>query len=624
MNQTSLGDNSLQNKLTDAGWNPTINGQGCRPLYNVSNPNGFNGNGTGCPAGTITSAFNEFDKDREQIENAGTIVIALGTNNYERSEAVFIEKAVEYIEMIKGLNSSIGNRIYWVNTYTTDGGKTERSNSIASVVRQTEVQLIDYQSAAINDPTTHSFPGNDVTHNDANGYINKVDFILSNIGPPSGSTSGPSTTGTYDPLSLTYPNFPDEDAIVAGIEATVARRSPSSPWIGLGQWIVDRSKEGNINPLFIVASGGVESGFGTSSRGRTNNNFFGIDKGNRVFSSIEAGIQYYIDIIPKYLSGEEAPVPRYKHVKNIYEYSSVHQVGGIYYPGINEEQSPAPDTGQPMPILDSLESGGMGVYVSWDITDHPNDRYDGNLYNPLAYYELNIGIINEITGLSLPVIPNLGGTSEVGCDGAATLTAGANGWDLPGGENPMVYYSQRTSGDDPAVQGYFGASNYGPGPISHCGCGPTSWSMIVSTLTGKDVKPPEVAEWASANGWQQAAEGGPCGGSNWWWADNNNDSEVKWGVTANQITLDGAANALRSGSLIILSVGDGPFTSGGHLLVMRAVTNDGKYLFADPNDYNDTRPAAANVFNRGSKSRTPLAPEDFSSTINAMWEVRAL
>ena len=77
---------------------------------------------------------------------------------------------------------------------------------------------------------------------------------------------------------------------------------------------------------------------------------------------------------------------------------------------------------------------------------------------------------------------------------------------------------------------------------------------------------------------------------------------------------------MKSGGLILISAGPGPFTSDGHLLVMRAMTSDGKYLFADPNDYNDTREEAS-VFGGESKSRTPLAAEQFMPSVKGMWAI---
>jgi len=48
--------------------------------------------------------------------------------------------------------------------------------------------------------------------------------------------------------------------------------------------------------------------------------------------------------------------------------------------------------------------------------------------------------------------------------------------------------------------------------------------------------------------------------------------------------LDKAAKTVKAGGLVIISVDPGEFTSGGHLMVIRAVTDDGKFLLADPNN----------------------------------------
>jgi hypothetical protein len=420
-------------------------------------------------------------------------------------------------------------------------------------------------------------------------------------------------------LSLTFPTFSDEAAIISGIRSEITRRYSESNWIGLEQFIFDRSREQNVNPLFIVATGGLESSFGDSDAGRNNNNYFGnkeTDRSYKYFSSPEEGIGWYIDRIPRYLSGELSN-GRYKDVKNIYEYSSIHQTGSIVYPG--EPFDPEDQDDKPGNTAD-LWDPAMGVYISWDenANNRPdvNPKYKGNTYNPLNYYRGVISIINGITGENFPDTP--GGVGE--CD---TKTAGANGWDLPGeGPNPMFYYSQRSDGTDSAVQGYFGSLNYGPGPIAHCGCGPVSWAMIVGTLKGDDsITPDIVANWASDNGFQ-IPNSSPCGGSLWWWENMGGLSETRWGVKAKSITIDQAANELRSGNLIMASAGPGPFTSGGHLLVMRAVTDDGKFLFADPNDYNDPRQEAS-VFGGNSKSRTPLSKEQLSS-IKGLWSVSKL
>jgi Mannosyl-glycoprotein endo-beta-N-acetylglucosaminidase/Peptidase family M23 len=201
------------------------------------------------------------------------------------------------------------------------------------------------------------------------------------------STAVASTSG-YDPLALTYPSFPDEAKIASGIEAVIQKKHPESRWLtpGFGQRLVEKSKSANVNPLFIAASGNIESGFGTSPVALAHNNSFGMKATGstyRDFPTMEDGVFAFVDVIPKNLSGEGAS-GAYKNVKNIYEYFSVHQTGGIHYPGDG------------MDVYDAA----MDVHISWD--PNANASKPGNpQYNPMIYYRTNIGLINAITGLNI-------------------------------------------------------------------------------------------------------------------------------------------------------------------------------------------------------------------------------
>jgi lysophospholipase L1-like esterase len=632
MNSASLGQESLQNILISKGWAPTINAQGGRPLYNANNtPIVYSGT-------TITTAYDEFDGDSNAIAGAGAVIIALGTNNYEGTEAVFKAKALEYIAKIEAVNTTIGNNIYWENTHTnTSGSKSERAATIAAVVQESGIKLIDYRTDVTTNPTKYPYQTDGIHLTDA-GYKAKAKFTADAISaaPAVGGASG-SGGGAYDPTALTYPAFPDEAKIVQGIEDTIKARYASSPWIGLGQWILDTSKANNVNPLFIVASGGVESGFGNSTWGRDNNNYFGIDQGHKQFPTPKDGIQYFIEVIPKNLAGEGAS-GRYKDVRNIYEYSSIHQTGSIVYPG---QPFDPRDVDTKPGITDKLWDNTMKVWVSWDprANDGPevNPKYKGNTYNPLGYYKANISIINQITGLTLPTEPSGSGTTVAATSTCGTTagTAGANGWDLPGeGDHPMTYYSQMreaSAPSDAAVQGYFGDSPYGKGTIAGCGCGPTSWAMIVSTLTPNKVEPTAVAAWAAENGYRSGSE--DCSGSAWWWTSAPAASEAKWGVKAHQIQLEEAAAYLQQGKLIMVSVGEGSVLlspgGDGHLLVMRAITADGKYLFADPSDSQNKRNTGGDgnqpdIFKELGSSRTPLDAPTVSTGLKALFVVEAI
>jgi hypothetical protein len=119
----------------------------------------------------------------------------------------------------------------------------------------------------------------------------------------------------------------------------------------------------------------------------------------------------------------------------------------------------------------------------------------------------------------------------------------------------------------------------------------------------------------------------PGCGSYWWWQDISTASQQKWGVRARQIALSDAANELRKGNLIMVSVGEGSVLlspgGNGHLLVMRAVTADGKFLFADPSDGISKRNAYSVVRELGT-SRTVLSADIVSNGLKALFVVERI
>lgn len=120
----------------------------------------------------------------------------------------------------------------------------------------------------------------------------------------------------------------------------------------------------------------------------------------------------------------------------------------------------------------------------------------------------------------------------------------------------------------------------GSATIGESGCGPSAMAMIITALTGQVVTPLDTATYGAANG-TTANDG--ADGSNW------NIQTVlgeHWGLKTEQISADVNAinTALQGGALIITSgSGSAPFTSGGHYIVIRAVTADGKWLIGDSN-----------------------------------------
>lgn len=120
----------------------------------------------------------------------------------------------------------------------------------------------------------------------------------------------------------------------------------------------------------------------------------------------------------------------------------------------------------------------------------------------------------------------------------------------------------------------------GSATIGESGCGPSAMAMIITALTGQTVTPYDTATYGAANG--TAANDG-IDGSNW-----NIQTIVgeHWGLKSTQLgaSVNEINTALQGGALIITSgSGSAPFTSGGHYIVIRAVTAEGKWLVGDSN-----------------------------------------
>jgi hypothetical protein len=138
------------------------------------------------------------------------------------------------------------------------------------------------------------------------------------------------------------------------------------------------------------------------------------------------------------------------------------------------------------------------------------------------------------------------------------------------GNTAVVYYSQFDSRwkDKPYGQ---------QGTIGSSGCGPSSLAIAVSTLSGQTIDPEHMALWAYQNGYK-------CEGN------GSYHSLIPEGATHFGLTVDCAGvndaqkivEALASGKLAVAIMSKGHFTKGGHFIVLRGVTAEGKILVADP------------------------------------------
>lgn len=128
---------------------------------------------------------------------------------------------------------------------------------------------------------------------------------------------------------------------------------------------------------------------------------------------------------------------------------------------------------------------------------------------------------------------------------------------------------------------------YGNHNMAHSACGPTSMAMIISYLLGKAISPVELADWSMAHGYYVSGQGTS-------WAFYSGVAKA-YGVKSQQITVSANSimNQLKAGHPVITSMRPGTFTKGGHFIVLRGVTPEGRILVNDPNDNNNK-----NFFNK--------------------------
>lgn len=141
------------------------------------------------------------------------------------------------------------------------------------------------------------------------------------------------------------------------------------------------------------------------------------------------------------------------------------------------------------------------------------------------------------------------------------------------GETQVVYYNQL---DSRWSNQMYGKSS----TIGAAGCGPTALAICVSTLTGKDVDPPAVCAWSVANGHRCEGNGS--------YHSLIPEGAKHYGLKVEKLGRSSARELeehLSSGKLVIAIMAPGHFTSTGHFIVLRGITENGKVLVADPASY---------------------------------------
>lgn len=127
----------------------------------------------------------------------------------------------------------------------------------------------------------------------------------------------------------------------------------------------------------------------------------------------------------------------------------------------------------------------------------------------------------------------------------------------------LTYYSQIDSRWKNHMYSSVGDSTQ---TVGTSGCGPTSAAMIVTAIKGT-ITPPEMADLFVNNGYRSASNGTYLSAFRWV-ADV---FDIGYQET---YSLDTAVDLLKDNNYLIVSCGNGLFTTGGHLMVITGIEGD--------------------------------------------------
>jgi len=141
---------------------------------------------------------------------------------------------------------------------------------------------------------------------------------------------------------------------------------------------------------------------------------------------------------------------------------------------------------------------------------------------------------------------------------------------LTGGGVLLNYYNQK---DDAWAEKLFGKD-----PIGKYGCGPTALSMLVTSLTGEELDPAQMSDWAAKAGHWARRSGS--------YLSIVEGAARQYGLDCTSLSTTDPEELLTSlsgGGIAVALMGPGHFTKGGHFILIHGVTLSGGVLVADPN-----------------------------------------
>lgn len=148
------------------------------------------------------------------------------------------------------------------------------------------------------------------------------------------------------------------------------------------------------------------------------------------------------------------------------------------------------------------------------------------------------------------------------------------------GDNGIGSPGMSVSGFVQYYQGDYSDVAYGSSNIGACGCGPTAFAMVASTILKQKITPADAVSW--------------CGNAYYVWGQGTSwtyfaAAKERFNVPGNlkeTTSIDEVASALKSGALVISSQSAGLFTQGGHFIVLAGIDGNDRITVKDPNKNN--------------------------------------
>ena len=252
-----------------------------------------------------------------------------------------------------------------------------------------------------------------------------------------------------------------------------------------------------------------------------------------------------------------------RHTSELYSYSYYDEQRIVIV-----EKERQPEDGEP-------EEGAAPEFERLDVTYRIYTvKYNGEPYFASRVFKLtdNQKRLASSYSQNLSILLNDGMYQVLSSNDFSSFNESYEGVVFTDGLFPVQYYNQ--------LDVRWNSMPYGTDNIGGYACGPTAMSIVISSLTEDKVDPPYMAQWAYENGY-------------WCSQSGSYHTLIPGAARAWRLPVQGYGissakelrEALKDGKLIVALMSKGHFTSGGHFIVLRGLTDGGKVLVADPSSY---------------------------------------